>query len=347
MSDSSKPLVVDSVTPVLTDHDAREVMEAHFGAPLSLARYQDGTYRIELMGMLGSGPGRPDLSADSRVSYEDALLALAVRRSDLLERPLDDADGVYARLCHHRADPNPLFELRGAPLQAIDCARIDTLNSVLPILRGAVRSSLDASAVGLAVFNVEVYAQFMLHRVLALFDGVTHEWNTRNGLAAAVLARGVLESVAVWAMATRDAERFIQAGEYDKYDTLIARLFLGKKSTPGTVSSLKPIHVLEAVRELETAYPGLQNAYDVLSEIAHPNSESLFVVAEWRDVGSVSLDLAGHRGYLLSNILAALRLDIAGVLLNRWNGDLVSQIDRLWKEQKYNQPPSEGGDGSS
>jgi hypothetical protein len=92
MAASSGP--VDPEQAVLTNMDARRVMEAHFGAPLSAARFgEDGIFSIELMGMLSGGDEmrRAAMSAASPISYEAALRDLAARRPDLLEIPLDEA----------------------------------------------------------------------------------------------------------------------------------------------------------------------------------------------------------------------------------------------------------------
>jgi hypothetical protein len=326
---------------VLTDTDARRVMEGHFGAPLSLARQnEDGSFSIELMGMLPSGDEarRAALSATSASSFEAALRDLAVRRSDLLEVPIDDVTGLFVRLRYHRTKRDGLFQPRDAPLTSTDCARLDELDRVAIRLREALRPKLAWSSAGIGGFNVEVYAQFMLHRILALVDGAASAWNGRNGLASAILARGALESVAVWVKVTKDAERHIANREFDDFDKLIARIFFARKNEPSEAArssamlSLSPIHVLTAVDTLEKEYVGVRRAYDDLSEVAHPNGESFFAISAWQDVDLVSFDPAGTGGDLLGKILSAIRLDIAGDYLVRWEKDLAPRLGRLWRE---------------
>ena len=324
-------------------------MEAHFGAPLSSARRRDdGLYSIELMGMLPTGDleRRAAMSAASAISYESALRDLAGRRPDLLQVPLDEQTGLFVRLRHHRTDHDGFFQPRDAPLTSADCGRLEELNRLMPQLREALRPKLGWSSAGPAGFNVEVYAQFMLHRLLALADGSAAAWNARNGLASAILARAVLESVAVWVKVTKDAERHIAERGYDDYDKLIARIFFGKKNesslgaSPTQAPALSPIHVLTAMNTLEKEYAGVRGTYDDLCEIAHPNGESLFAISDWHDVDSVSLDPAGSSGDLLGKVLSAIRLDIAGIYLARWEKDLAPRMGRLWREA-HNLPPTD------
>ena len=281
---------------------------------------------------------RASLTATSAVSFEAALRDLAARRSDLLDVSLDDPAGFFLRLRRHRPFRDGLFQPMGAPLTSENCSRLDELNREMPRLREALRPTLGWSSTGPAGFNIEVYAQFMLHRILALVDGSAVAWNGRNGLASAVLARAALETVAVWVKVTKDAERHIREGEYDNYDTLIARIFFGTKTestkvgVTGELPALLPIQVLTAVDTLEKEYPGARRGYEELSEIAHPNGEGFFAISDWQDFNSVSLDPAGTNGNLLGKILFALRLDIARVYLDLWENDLAPRMGRHWKE---------------
>jgi hypothetical protein len=318
-------------------------MKAHFSALFSTARRtEDGVYSIELLGMLlADDSKRATLRAASSESYEAALRDLASRNADLLDVPLDDESGLFVRVCRQRTNRTNVFLPRDAPLTLADCARLDEVNQSLPQLRAALRPQLSWSSTGPAGFNAEVYAQFMLHRILALVDGAAAAWNGRNGLAAAILARAVLESVAVWVKVTKDADRHLSQRGYDDYDKLIARVFFGKKSEPAP-SDLTPIHVLTAIDALDKDSPGVRRAYDELCEIAHPNGESLFAITDWQDVDAVSLDTAASNGDLFGKMLSAIRLDIALDYLGRWEKDLAPRLGRLWQEV-HNQPPTNAG----
>jgi hypothetical protein len=293
----------------------------------------------------GDPARRAALSAASPASYEAALRDLASRRADLLEIPLDEATGIFVRLRRQRTNGDGIFIPRDAPLTSAGCHRLEEVNLLVPRLRSALRPSLSWSSSGPAAFNVEVYAQFMLHRILALVDGSAAAWNGRNGLAAAILARAVLESVAVWVKVTKDAERHIAERGFDDYDKLIARIFFGKKnesSADGAKSqtpALSPIHVLTAMDALEKDHIGVRKAYDELCEVAHPNGESFFAISDWHDVDSVSLDPAASSGDLLSKLLSAIRLDIARDYLARWEKELAPRMGRLWREA-HNLPPN-------
>jgi hypothetical protein len=316
--------------PILTDSDARLVMEAHFGAPFGTAlRDEAGRYCINLGHNLDTGAA--DTIAVSGTSYEAALRELAESGAHLLSVPLHETTGLFARLLHQRARHDGAFVPRDAPLTLNDCCRLDDLNQLIPRLRERLRPEIASSADGIAGFNVEVYTQFMLHRIMAMVDGSASAWHARNGLASAILARGALESIAVWAKVTKDAERHLNEKQYAEYDNLVGKVFFGNKSEP-IVPGLTPIHVLTAINVLDKDCPGSQRTYDHLCEIAHPNGESLFAITAWQDVGSVSLDPAASRGTLLGYILAALPLDITMQYLDRWDKHLAPLIGHLWRQ---------------
>jgi len=178
----------------------------------------------------------------------------------------------------------------------------------------------------------------MLHRILALVDGSASAWNQRNGLAAAILARAVLESVAVWVKITKDLEGHISHGAFDSYDRLLAQIYFGARtewspgSTKGNKPALQPMHVNDGLKALEKEHPGVARIYDELCEVAHPNGESFFAISDWHDVDSVSLDPAASNGELFGKLLAAIRLDITRDYLARWEKDLAPTTGRLWRK---------------
>lgn len=113
---------------------------------------------------------------------------------------------------------------------------------------------------------------------------------------AVILARALVETVAMGRYYAETIERHLQAGDYEKLERDFLRFFMGSKIEG---SLIKPFHVNDALRDLEqrdlaylsylvakhperwsalpdpvSAYEnaaGLRMTYDRLSEISHPN----------------------------------------------------------------------------
>ncbi len=138
----------------------------------------------------------------------------------------------------------------------------------------------------------------------------------------------------MWAQVTTSAERHLEQGHYDDYDKLISRLFFGKKTEPSwnkkeTTSLPPPIHVLDALRQLEERSPGVGPVYDDLSQIAHPNGDAIFALSHWQSGGEVHFDPELRSEDLLGNIVAALRTDIALACIDCWERVLAPKIGAI------------------
>jgi hypothetical protein len=124
----------------------------------------------------------------------------------------------------------------------------------------------------------------------------------------------------------------LSTGKFEEYDNLIYRVLFGTKDLRRQVAGLTPIHVLTAVQKLERSFEGVERTYDELSEVAHPNGESLFSFAEPADVFDTTLDLVRFTEERLGLILQGLRIDIAEACLAD-SERLVELVIKTWKEQ--------------
>jgi hypothetical protein len=169
---------------------------------------------------------------------------------------------------------------------------------------------------------------------VSLIEGVSAEWNRGSGVNSSVLARAVLESLGVWAMAIAMADEFLREQKFEDFDQLIWRLFFGSRSD-GPVVPLTPISVMTAVRRLEKRFSGVLSSYEFLSEIAHPNGESLMSFQGRSDVFDSAFDLSVHTRSLLGPLLKALRLDIAEDCLEG-SERVVSRLVDIWRTRSGN-----------
>ena len=144
----------------------------------------------------------------------------------------------------------------------------------------------------------------------------------------------MLETIGVWRYALAKSRRHLEQEELRDYHEVIDTLFSGSRMAPLPGSKLdlppNPVSVLTAIQKLDKAEPGTLRAYDALSEVAHPNSESLFAVTDWKIAEDADIEVHGRRytEHLFARVLDGVRLDVAqGCLVLR--DELRPLIDRL------------------
>jgi hypothetical protein len=153
------------------------------------------------------------------------------------------------------------------------------------------------------------FSQAMLHRSVSLIEGAVREWNHGSGVTSAVLARCVLETVAVWSLALEDIQSAVQQGKLERADKTITQGFFGSKLKNNL--GIPPIHVKPALESLDKRTAGIMETYDHLCEVSHPNGASILAISDWTDIRELQLDGGGRADELLSLILEAIRIDVA------------------------------------
>lgn len=142
-------------------------------------------------------------------------------------------------------------------------------------------------------WKLATYQHALLHRVVALADGVAVNWNGRSVLGAMLCARALMETIAVLSFVERSAAARYEQEDLGDLDAL------GQNGTFATRDEalLKEFpestatNILTYVRRFdEKVLPGFSEHYDRLSERCHPNAPGhYFMFAKLnRDEGRTS-----------------------------------------------------------
>lgn len=183
-------------------------------------------------------------------------------------------------------------------------------------------------------WKLATYQHALLHRVVALADGVAVNWNGRSVLGAMLCARALMETIAVLSFVERSAaalyeredlgglDGLSQNGTFATRDEALLKEFPESKAT----------NILTYVKRFdEKVLPGFGEHYDRLSERCHPNASGhYFMFAKLdRDEGrtSYSDDAAPQRHAGL--ILAALAVIPLVESMNARMNALVMKIADL------------------
>jgi hypothetical protein len=157
---------------------------------------------------------------------------------------------------------------------------IDKLNTARDALALRLRPSVSALTEPIMpklIWKSETLQQSALHRLIALFDGAALCWNERNGLAAILIARAMVETLAFTAAFTLELERVVAAKDLAKIDAVLMQYTFATKSDRLSIEAeYRSVNVLTLIKKLDRAiFPaetgGFFSCYDTLSEMSHPN----------------------------------------------------------------------------
>jgi hypothetical protein len=166
------------------------------------------------------------------------------------------------------------------PADRVEGLLIDKLNAARDALALRLRSTVSALTEPITpklIWKSETLQQSALHRLIALFDGAALCWNERNGLAAILIARAMVETLAFTAAFTLELERVVADQDLSKIDAVLMQHTFATKSERLTIESqYRSVNVLTLITKLDKAiFPneasGFARCYDTLSEMAHPN----------------------------------------------------------------------------
>jgi len=123
-------------------------------------------------------------------------------------------------------------------------------------------------------WKLATYQHVLLHRIVALIDGVAVACNNRCALAAILSARALMETVA--AVAALEANVLSQLANKDlsQIDAIAQRGISASRDTEWlrTNPELIATNVVTYIDKLNKIAPGVRSHYDALSELCHPNS---------------------------------------------------------------------------
>lgn len=140
-------------------------------------------------------------------------------------------------------------------------------------------------------WKLATYQHVLLHRVIALVDGLAIAWNNGNILSASLCARALMETIAVMAEFESRVARFFGQEDLGALDALAQQGIFATRDQEMTKKSsdIKAVNVQTFIDKFDKTMPGFKGHYDLLSECGHPNAAAHnFHVCQTRSVRRVS-----------------------------------------------------------
>lgn len=147
---------------------------------------------------------------------------------------------------------------------------IEVAEKVLLLLQESLPKRVDIAALGVKEklpWKILTLREALIWRIHELGRTSLECVKNKNAVAAVVLVRALLESVALlWGV-----RRLLDPDRSESEDELadkVDRMLLGSKKDERLPP---PINVLSLIESLTKRFPGVRGQYDALSELAHPN----------------------------------------------------------------------------
>jgi hypothetical protein len=123
-------------------------------------------------------------------------------------------------------------------------------------------------------WKLATYQHALLHRIVALMDGVALAWNNRCTLTAMLSARALMETTAVFAAFEERVSRLLDLKDLKELNALAENgTFTSRdpewiKEFPGS----QAVNVQTYIDRFDKRVTGFRGHYDSLSERCHPNA---------------------------------------------------------------------------
>lgn len=177
-----------------------------------------------------------------------------------------------------QADEGLVAELN-ASLERLNCSRPVEINVSGPFARSKI------------AWKLAIYQHLILHRIVALMNGVAIAWNNHCTLSAILSARALMETIAVMAEFDERVVSFLASEDLGELDALAQRGIFATRDAEWLVEfpEYKATNILTYIDKFDKRLPGFKGHYDRLSERCHPNAaghNSMFSELD-RSTGSV------------------------------------------------------------
>lgn len=164
-----------------------------------------------------------------------------------------------------------------ALLPETDRKVIADLNASLARLDGlrAVKINVsDHFARSKIAWKLAAYQHVLLHRIVALVDGLAIAWNNRNALSAMLCVRALMETMAVMAEFEKRAVRFLDQQDLGALDSLAQNGIFATREPELTreAPEIAATSVLIFIDKFDKVFTGFRGHYDSLCERCHPNA---------------------------------------------------------------------------
>ena len=142
---------------------------------------------------------------------------------------------------------------------------------IAEIISSSLPAKIEIAALSLnsrLPFKALSLRELLIHRVAELAVPAVELFEQRRVLPAIVLARAVVETVALTFALYRQLESFLGSHDVAAFDEFLMRSTVGSRWPDWTP---RATNIVTLVGHVEKAIPGFGKAYDSLSEYAHPN----------------------------------------------------------------------------
>lgn len=120
--------------------------------------------------------------------------------------------------------------------------------------------------------------QAILYRVVDIAENTIPLWRNGKIIPVIILSRSLMETVSAAYWLICRISRHMDAGNWEYIDEDIMRLSFSSS----TVDKLpNPVNILNFIDVVNKSIPGWRNAYDIMSQSVHPNSDgTIFAYSE-------------------------------------------------------------------
>ena len=117
-------------------------------------------------------------------------------------------------------------------------------------------------------WGIAVAHEALQWRLVSIADSCATALRQGEWIAACILARSAMETVAAIYMVDAEADAYIQGRDYSDVKARVKRLWLGRKDKPED----QPINVLTCIQKMAKQHTqAIEDTFAHLCEIAHPN----------------------------------------------------------------------------
>ncbi len=172
-----------------------------------------------------------------------------------------------------------MFDSQDIPLQVMRRESVEWVNELVGRLRDRTVNRIvlqDPVTRFRLVGMIDAYRQACLYRCLHLTEASAALLRVDHGLAAMIMARSLIETIAAFVWFQRKLEGIVSEGDLQKVYHFVRGVSFATRLEPliekaGTVD-VKAVNVLTQVDGLETFRIGIRDDYDHLCESTHPNA---------------------------------------------------------------------------
>lgn len=184
------------------------------------------------------------------------------------------------------------------------------LNALKAQLSAQVRMD-DYSPLVKTPFKVESARQILAHRLVDLGLIACDLYETRHTVAATILTRAAVEVFACLYLLEAEIGKLLESRDVVALDRWLMNLHFGTRvpELQGVLDEpFVATNVMTALGKVDRTLPGTKQAYERLSEIAHPNAAGLGLAYGTIDSGHLELDLLKYQppAGIGGNVLAAI-----------------------------------------